>query len=212
MAENEKPIIGVMDKVPLASGGISNVSRTTISMEVGEKIRFPSRTFTIKEFKLREIADKKLLQSLEKHSFLKMVGIPVIPTYRKISDTEILMTDLTNNGNYSVYSPNNNDPVKNLSISKLANIPEILEECDRIFKIALQYSLYLHPDCMFIVMDTDGIGKVFIGDFDEILMDSKSMPLSNPLYKTFIHILGRNLGPEEKNRKELETLLSKRQL
>jgi hypothetical protein len=187
-------------RTPIAEGGIARVHRSEVSLERGDKIRFVKNTFTIREFKLPEVAKHKIDETILKHSQLKKLGIPVIPTYRKISDTEILMTDLTDGGEYSVFSPNNIDPTTNKPLELLNNFEEIFNECDKIFQICLENSIYLHPDSMFIVMDENGSGKVYIADYDEVKFDSNTMPMSNPLYKSYSHIVGRYTDQQSEKR------------
>jgi hypothetical protein len=198
----------VGEKVFLANGGIASVHTTHVSLEKGEKVRFPSKTFTIREIKQGPASEAGIDMSIIKQTALKQLDLPVIPTYRKISENEILMTDLTSGGSYSVFSPNNNDPVTNpIKFENIKNLAEMIDECERIYEICMKNDIHLHPDCIFIVMDNLGTARIILGDYDQVKLGSSSMPMVNPLYSSIKYIIKRNLNIENPMRNILMNIL-----
>lgn len=168
-------------KEAIGHGHFGNVD----SMEV--KVGDRERKFVRKTFKENgtDRPEDSLKNSLDMYALLKNTGIRNIPTtYRKISDTEVLMTDLNTEGKIALSTHHNNKNnvlIKNESIKiesiDIDFIKNLIDKIKDDLRKATQNGIIIPGDAyMFRVpskitsfaVENSGSVDVVIGDFDDI--------------------------------------------
>lgn len=104
-------------------------------------------------------------QYLKKYQWLKKRGFPVVPTFRVNEESEeILMTDVTQNGEKIIIDSGNTLKDTGLTIQ---NLEELKKQVAKLSTRAFfeGEGLFLHSDAFSILVDKEGFGELMLLDF-----------------------------------------------
>lgn len=144
-----------------------------------KKSRRAGRYF-LKEFEELEFLDK----SLSNYHKLYELGFPVIPTYRRLqNEKKILMTDLTENGKYLVFSFNeiHEGTVKPNTLIK--NFADVRLQLAAIVQKAATADCFIQRAAYFVRVDSSGKAHILIGDVGRDVCFEPTRELRNALVR-----------------------------
>jgi len=160
---NTEYTISSIKKITTKSAESDN-SFASVTLTRGQRERMAGR-FVIKKFK----DNLSARSSVDSYMELKKNGFPVPNTYRLLGEegTEVVVSDLTINGEKVVYSINELGPMKNDTKKFLTNYDELSIQIMDLAIKADKLGYWLSLDTFFIQVDKDGKGTIVLGDLGD---------------------------------------------
>ncbi|MDO8452746.1 MAG: hypothetical protein Q7S79_03255 [bacterium] len=163
---------GAVSKVRLGTESSLNVQSTeSENAKVSPTVVFRGRErsagrFVIKRFRHEVLWGKNLKEGfLKNYEFLKDKGFPVPLTVRGVDGkNEVLVTDLSNGGEYEVFSQNEMMYHPERIPSRIENLEEVKQKILDLADKADALDLAFGGDVYFFIVDKKGNAEVVLGD------------------------------------------------
>lgn len=137
------------------------------------KIIKKNREFVIKKYKTKKECDT----AFENYTKLKKIKIPTFTTFKKISETEILMTNLSTKKQYCIslnYDSEDSFQIEKNPIGSINNFEKYLTQSIELVQKLHQNNIVITLDGFFLLISKTKPQKIelFLGDLDFIYFET----------------------------------------